>query len=151
MGLFSLFKKPTKIQDDFFGELRFIDFRDSAKNYFEGKGFFAPTQGETEFLIQANIEGPTTAQKEFYNDLQNNFEHYIEKIKPLIEDEFRNWKEDFEIKDFKKEFTLVCLTIPRLEIRPLIWDMAFTTIHDKNHHVTIDFIDSEPNGILIDG
>jgi hypothetical protein len=151
MGLFNLFKKPIKIHDDLFGELRFIDFKDSSKNYFEGKGFFPPTQSDTEFLIQADIEGPTSAQKEFYNELQNNFEQYIQKMKPLIEDEFRNWKENFEIKEFNKEFTLVCLTIPKLDHNPLIWDMAFTTIHDKNHHVTIDFIDKYPNGILIDG
>jgi hypothetical protein len=151
MGLFNLFKKPIKIQDDIFGELRFIDSKDSSKNYFEGKGFFTPTQNDTEFLIKADIEGPTSTQKEFYNELQNNFEQYIQKIKPLIEDEFRNWKENFEIKDFNKEFSLVCLTIPRIEIKPLIWDMAFTTIHDKDHHVTIDFIDRDPNGILIDG
>src|SRR5262249_35293215 len=126
--------------------------KDSSKNYFEGKGFFAPTQNEIGFLIQADIEGPTTAQKEFYSDLQNNFEQYIQTIKPLIEDEFRNWKADFKIMDFNEEFTLVCLTIPRLDMKKaLIWDMAFTTIHDKNHHVTIDFIDKKPNGVLIDG
>lgn len=151
MGLFNLFKKPTVIQNDFFGRLRFMDFKDSSKTYFEGKGFFAPTNSETEYLIQADIEGPTHSQREFYDDLQNNFEQYVLKIKPLIEDEFRNWKEDFEIKDFNKEFCLVCITIPRLDSRPLMWDMAFATVHDLNHHVTIDFMDSEPNGILIDG
>lgn len=102
-------------------------------------------------LIQADSEGPTAEQRQFYTHLQNNFEQYIQKMKPLIEDEFSNWKEDFEIKDFDKEFTLVCVTIPRSDTKPLIWDMAFTTIHDENHDVTIDFIDHEPNGLLIDG
>src|SRR5437764_13854767 len=100
MGLFNLFKKPTKIQNEFFGELRFVNFRHPAENYFEAQGFFAPTQNVTELLIQANVEGPTADQKAFYTDLQNNFEQYVQKIKPLIEGEFRNWKEDFEIKDF---------------------------------------------------
>ena len=151
MGLFNLFKKPTLIQDNFFGQLRFMDFKDSSKNYFEGKGLFKPTNNETEYLIQADIEGPTESQKEFYNKLQNNFEQYVQKIKPLIEDEFRNWKEDFEINDFNKEFNLVCINIPRLESKPLKWNMAFTTVHDLNHHVTIDFVNDEPDGILIDG
>jgi len=151
MGLFNLFKKPVKIQDDLFGEMRSMDFKDKSKNYFEGKGYFAPTQSKTDLLIDADIEGPTTAQKEFFIDLQNNFDQYIQKIKPLIEDEFRNWKDNFEIQDFNKEFTLVHLTIPRMEVTPLKWEMAFTTIHDANHHVTIDFTDKEPTGILIDG
>ncbi|MEO6253812.1 MAG: hypothetical protein ABIO79_10925 [Ferruginibacter sp.] len=151
MGLFNLFKKPTIIHDDYFGSLRFVDFTDPSKNYFEGKGLFEPTNTETEYLIQANVEGPTDKQKEFYREVQNNFEQYIAKIKPLIENEFRNWKDDFKIKDFTKEFTLVCISIPRPDSSPLKWDMAFTTIHDSNHHVTIDFLGTEPESILIDG
>ena len=151
MGLFDFFKKPTILQDDFFGALRSVDFKDASKNYFEGKGHFTPTNSDTEYLIEADKNGPTDKQKQFYLDLQADFAKYIQKIKPLIEDEFRNWKEDFVIKDFNKEFELVCITIPRLDNRPITWDMAFTTVHDLNHQVTIDFIDDHPNGILIDG
>ena len=43
MGIFGLFKKPQTIQDDFFGTLTFMNFKDSTKNYFEGKGKFNPT------------------------------------------------------------------------------------------------------------
>ena len=151
MGLFNLFKKPVIVQDDFFGSLRFMNFKDSSKNYFEGKGLFVPTNSETQYLIHADIDGPSDNQKVFYRDLQANFTQYVEKIKPLIEYEFRNWKENFTIDDFYKEFNLVCITIPRHDTSPLIWDMAFTTIHDLNHHVTIDFVDVDPKGILIDG
>jgi hypothetical protein len=151
VGLFNLFKKPLIVQDDFFGQLRFMDSKDSSKDYFEGKGFFSPTNNDTEYLIQSDKTGPTSAQKEFYKKLQSDFDLYVTKIKPLIETEFRNWKDEFQIKDFGKEFSLVCMTIPRLDSSPLIWDMSFTTIHDKNHHVTIDFIDYTPNGVLVDG
>ena len=142
MGLFNLFKKPTIIQDDFFGVLRLMEFKDSSKNYFEGKGHFTPTNSETEYLIHADDTIPTDNQKQFYQDLQINFQQYVEKINPLIEDEFRNWKEEFEIKDFSKEFTLVCIHIPSHNLTPLKWDMAFTTIHDLNHQVTIDFVET---------
>lgn len=151
MGIFNLFKKPTIIQDEFFGPLRFVSFKKAANSYFEGRGYFNPANSETEYLIEAAIEGPTETQRQFYRDLQSNFTLYVEKIIPLIEDEFRNWQEDFVIKDFNLEFKLVCITIPNLETKPLVWDMAFTTVHDLNHHVTIDFIDDQPNGILIDG
>lgn len=151
MGLFGLFKKPTIIQDNFFGKLRFVDFKDASKNYFEGKGYFTPTDSVIEYLIQADKDGPGDMQKQFYQDLQADFATYIQKMKPMIEDEFRNWKEDFVIKDFNKEFKLVCVTIPGPGRSPTKWDMAFTTIHDLNHQVTIDFTDNHPNGILIDG
>lgn len=115
MGPFNLFKKPEVFHDEFFGALRLVDCKDPLKNYFEGKGHFVPTNNETEYLIQTDKNGPTDEHKQFYRDLQTNFKHYIDKIIPLIEDEFRNWKETFAIKDFAKEFELVCITIPRFD------------------------------------
>jgi hypothetical protein len=41
--------------------------------------------------------------------------------------------------------------IPRLDTAPVSWELAFNTIHDRNHTVTIDFQDEEPHSILIDG
>jgi hypothetical protein len=83
--------------------------------------------------------------------VQDSYDDLISKIIPLIEDEFKNWKDDFKIKDFKKEFKLVAVTIPRLNANATSWDMSFETIHDDNHQVTVDFKDFEPEGILIDG
>lgn len=151
MGLFHIFKKPTILHDEVFGTLHFMKFKDSSKNYFEGKGHFDPAGDVIEYLIEGNEEGPSEEQKQFYLQIQNNFIQYVEKIKPLIEDELRNWKEDFIIRDFSKEFKIVCITIPRLDRRPPIWDMSFASIHDLNHHITIDFVGDHPNSILIDG
>ena len=150
MGLFDSFKKPTVLQDEFFGALRFVEFKDASENYFEGKCYFTPTDSEMGYLIEAGKEGPTEKQKKFYIDLQKDFPKYIQKIKPFIKDEFRNWIEGLEIKDFHKEFKLECITIPRLEYSPIAWDMRFTTIHDSDLYITIDFLDDQPNGILID-
>lgn len=41
--------------------------------------------------------------------------------------------------------------IPRLDKKPVAWDMAFNTVYDADHQVTIDFIDGEPKEIMIDG
>jgi hypothetical protein len=151
MGLFDLFKKPLTIQHDFFGTLIFMTFKDSTKNYFEGKGKFKPTGDEIEYFVGADLNGPTNDQREFYIKVQDSYDDLISKITPLIEDEFKNWKDDFKVKDFKKEFKLVAVTIPRLNTNVTIWDMSFETIHDDNHQVTVDFKDFEPEGILIDG
>ena len=151
MGLFNIFKKPIIVNDEYIGTLRFVEFKDSTKDYFEGKAHFAPTDSVTEIFVQADRNGPTDEQREFYRDFQSNFRVYIEKIQPLIENEFRNWQENFIIHDFTKEFKLVCITIPRFAKKPLSWDLSFTTSHDKEHYVTIDFMDFEPIGVLIDG
>jgi hypothetical protein len=151
MGLFDLFKKPQTIQDDCFGTLTFMSFKDTSKNYFEGKGKFKPTGDEIEYFIDGEFSGPTAEQRNFYNKVQDSYGEIISKIIPLIEDEFKNWKDDFKIKDFKKEFKLVAVTIPRLNSGPANWDMSFETIHDDNHQITIDFKDFDPEGVLIDG
>lgn len=151
MGLFNLFKKPIIIQDEFFGRLRYTKFKNPRDGFFEGEGFFASTNNKIGYTIEAEETGPTEGQREFCRKVQNNFEQYVEKIKPLIEDEFRNWKDDFEITDFKTEFALNSLTIPRMYSNPVLWDMCFTSIHDDNHFVIIKFENDEPKGILIDG
>jgi hypothetical protein len=139
------------VPDAVFGPLRYRSSKDPSKGYFTGKGFFPPTCSDTDLLIQADASGPTESQRAFYQNLQTNFDKFANKMKRLIEDEFRNWQPDFEISDFRKEFTLVCISIPRLDAAPVRWELAFNTIHDRNHLVTIDFVGDEPQGILIDG
>lgn len=151
MALFSLFKKLPTLQDDFFGKLTFIDMKKPGTSYFEGKGKFSPSGDEIEYFVEADATGPTNEQREFYNKVQDTYGSLVSKITPVIEGEFRNWKEDFKIQDFNKEFRLAALTVPRLQTSPLVWNMSFTTVHDANHQITIDFKDFEPDGILIDG
>ena len=151
MGLFDIFKKPVAIQNDFFGNLRFRKMKAEGKSYFEGKGIFKPTGKEIEYFITANEDGPDQKQKEFYNWIQENYSDLVIKFKPLIEDEFRNWKEDFTIKNFDSEFQLVALTIPNQDMKPLKWDLSFDTEHDENHQFTVEFSGVEPQAVLIDG
>jgi hypothetical protein len=151
MGFFDVFKKPQVIKDDFFGALTYMTFKDPAKNFFEGKGMFKPTSAEIEYFIEADVSGSTNDQRHFYDNVQASYDDIISKIIPLIEDEFKNWKEDFKIENFKKEFKLVAMTIPRLNKNTTIWDMSFETIHDDNHRVTVELKDFEPDGIMIDG
>lgn len=151
MGFFNIFKKPAKIYDEFFGTLTFMEIKNNpSNNYFEGKGVFNPTNEQIEYFISADLTGPTDEQKDFYKKVEASFEDLISKSKPLIEEEFRNWKDNFKIKDFKSEFKLVAISIPRLQNHPLIWDMSFEIIDDDNHHITINFINFETDGILID-
>lgn len=152
MGIFDFFKKPLIVEDDFFGRLRFMKIKNNpSRNYFEGKGKFGPTGRELEYFIHADESGPEPEQKEFYRQIQQDWPRIVEKIKPLIEAEFRNWKDDFTITDFNREFHLVGLTIPRPEIQPREWDLAFDTIHDENHQFTVYLKGYEPTRVEIDG
>ncbi|RYD97401.1 MAG: hypothetical protein EOP50_05735 [Sphingobacteriales bacterium] len=149
MRLFHFFKKEPAFIDPFFGALRFLDFKSGS--CFEGRKTFAPTGVTLDVLIDADKEGPHPAQRDFFSEVERNFDLLKTRMTPLIEEEFRNWKEDFIIREFDKEFSLVHLHIPRQDARPHQWELAFTSIHDPDHHITIEFEGLDPQGILIDG
>jgi hypothetical protein len=152
MSVFDWFKKPAAIQDDFWGELRFVDGAKQSEGCFECLKLFSPTASQVSCSIDGELPGPTAAQRSFYQKLEAGFDEYAEKIKPLIEEEFRNWKPAFEIKNFTQEFSLVFVSIPRIvNDTPVLWSVALETIHDRNHTIAIDFTDEYPTNILIDG
>lgn len=151
MGLFDLFRKPQTIQDDFFGTMLFISFKDATKNYFEGKCIFKPTGDKVELLIRGDAGGPTQEQRQLYARIQDSYDEIVIRIVPLIERELKEWREDNKIRDFRKEFKPASVTIPRIAGTPIRWDMTFEAIHEDEHQVTVDFKDFEPEKVLIDG
>lgn len=151
MGLFDLFRKPQTIQDDFFGTMLFISFKDAAKNYFEGKGFFKPTGDEIEFLIRGDVGGPTMEQRQLYTRIQDSYDEIVARVVPLVERELKEWREDNRIRDFKKEFKPVSIEISRIAATPARWEMTFEAVHEDEHQVTVEFRNLEPENVLIDG
>lgn len=151
MKLFNWFRKPQLIQDPFFGKLRFASFSNIDKNYFEGRIHFEATGNEIQLIIEAGQEGPGAPQQQFYRQLESRYKLYVPQIIPLLEEELRHWKAQFRILDFLREFTLISATIPRNDQGVLKWNLSFSTIHDENHTFIVNFINDEPQGVLIDG
>jgi hypothetical protein len=153
MGLLDfIFGKPKKIQHDFFGTMLFLEFKkESHKSYFECKRHFKPTDRSIEIGIDGEETGPTQNQVDFFRSVEDNYATIAKAILPLIEDEFGNWKEGFRINDFQKEFEPVYLRIPRCENKPIVWEIAFESDHDKNHTFTLTMSDFEAKEIVIDG
>lgn len=153
MGLLDfLFGKTIKIEDEFFGEMDFSEFKNTPeKNYFECRRHFQPTDDIIEIGIAGDISGPTEMQKNYFRKIESNYNSICVAIQPMIENEFQNWKEGFKIKDFRKEFNAVYLELPRCEKEPIIWEIAFESDHDLNHTFTLTMNDFEAKEILIDG
>jgi hypothetical protein len=152
MGLLDfLFGETKSIEDEFFGRLLFLDSKDKTKRYFEGRRHFKPSSQDIDLVIFAEFSGPTEQQRKFFNQIEEDYSKLIEKIKPLIIDEFQNWQPDFIIKYFEKEFIPVHMSIPCLTQMETNWELAFNTIHDLNHTITITLRNFEPIEILIDG
>ena len=71
-------------------------------------------------------------------------------LKEKFEGDFlKNMDENFEIKDFDKEFTLTFISFPESENSE--WDLSYDTIHDKNHIFTGHFNNWQLEYVNIDG
>jgi len=153
MGLFdSIFGKSMKIDNVFFGQMLFnVDKKDQSKSYFECRRHFKPSDNQIEIGIDGAEIGPTQIQIDFFKSIEDNYSEITNSIRPLIEDEFGNWQEGFKIKDFNKEFEPVYLRLPRCETKPIIWEIAFESDHDRNHTFTLTMNDFVAKEILIDG
>jgi hypothetical protein len=141
------FKKKriiNKVEDDFFGQMMFDDTK-----YLVQKTF-RPT--ETNIELEITIDGnqlPGQEQKTFFVTIENQYEKLIDKMVPIIENEVKNWHPDFEIKDFKSEFFLDWMTIPKQKNGD--WEMGFSSIHDESHSCTVYLNGLKPHGVHIDG
>jgi hypothetical protein len=153
MGILDfLFGKSTKIDHPFFGQMLFVqNKKDTPRSYFECRRHFNPSDRLIEIGIDADISGPTKIQVDFFKSIEDNYYELIRSITPLIEDQFQNWKEDFKIANFNKEFEPVYLRLPRCENKPIIWEIAFESEHDRNHTFTLTMQDFKADEILIDG
>lgn len=152
MGLFDfIFGKPIEVENQFFGRMRFVgNKKDPGKNYFECKRFFTPKNDHIEISINGHMEGPTQKQIDFFKNIETNYSEISKSVTILIEDEFRNWKDDFTIKDFNNEFKPVHLFLPSCETQPIVWEIAFESGHDLNHTFTLTMHDFVATEILID-
>lgn len=154
MGFFDfLFKKDVVLQDAFFGAMLFHENRrEPANNYFECARDFAPIGKQIELGVQGDVEGPSKAQKDFFNRIEAQYASLTLKFAPILEDVFRNWQPDFQIVDFKSEFEPVYLDLPRCTSHPVVWRIVFESSHDGNHHFSVTVHDFEPQpDVHIDG
>jgi len=154
MGFWSfLFGENIRVEDEYFGSLKFVQLKKFDKSYFQGRRLFTPINKELELGIDGELPGPTIAQKEFYRQIEENYHTLIPGIQELITDQFRNWKPEFTIQDFTQEFWLVHLSIPAVEQKEQEpkWELAFETIHDQNHTFTVYMKGFLPDYVHIDG
>jgi len=153
MGLWNrLFGRTAKTGDAFFGEMTFMEIpNDPAQSYFECARYFKPIDGVVELGVTGQLSGPTQRQKDFFAQLEDNYELIVAAVVLIIESKFRNWKPDFKIGNFEQEFKLVWLEIPACDQQPVEWEISYETVHDLNHTLFITMQGYQPLRILIDG
>lgn len=149
MRLFDFFKSKPKFIDDTFGELKYYTFKDSTKNYYEGMVMF---QGcRIGIIIDANENGPTTKQKDFYKQLNSKYQDIKEFIiLPFLKKELEDNIEKVNLDEFDKQFQFDGISIDKFEKEEVEWSITYNSLSMK-HYVSIDFQDMEPLYMTIDG
>jgi len=140
-----LFGKPLLVQSPFFGEM--ID----AESYFECEKYFKPIAREVEIGLEKTLAGGEDRQVDFFNWLENNYDAVIEKISQPIEEKIIEWIPDYRIKDFKKEFKLEYLFIPKCDSAIFDWQISFWAENELQHWCSLEMNGLEVKFILIDG
>lgn len=152
MGLLSfIFGKPPVVVDDFFGEMKFIEWKkDPSKNYFECNRHFAPSGKNIELSVDADMPGPTQTQKDFFGAVEKRYDELIAGMTPLIEQNFQGWDMAFVIRDFRSELDPVYMGLPRCDKEPIAWHIGLVLITNRNFHITIKFEGFEVKSIEVD-
>jgi len=149
MGIFDFFKKPTIIKDDLFGDLRFVGFKDASRNYFKGQVHFSPEDKIIDLMVEGDLPGPTAGQQAFYRKLQETYESYIASIQEAVQEEFKEYSPGTQIHDFKEEFTVTGVTVPRVGNGALLWDISYLTVHNRLEF-TAYFTDDKLDTVIFD-
>ncbi|MES2772914.1 MAG: hypothetical protein V4722_01930 [Bacteroidota bacterium] len=151
MGLFHIFKRKSKFVDDLFGELGYTTFRDKSKNFYDGTISFDFQQ--CGINLDADENGPTGEQKEFYKELCVKYP-VLKKdvIIPFLNRELEGWSDKNPIiTDFEKELELDGISLPVIDGKPVHWSLTLYSSKIK-HYVTIDFTEWQPQtGVQVDG
>jgi len=149
MGIFDIFKKSPKFVDDLFGELRYTKFKDSLKNFYDGEVHF---QGRSVGIsLDADENGPTNEQKDFFRKLDKEYSEIKESIIiPFLKKELEDHIEDAGLNNFDTAFDLDGISIRQIKNENTGWFITYDS-KPMRHYVSIDFEGMEPKYMTIDG
>ncbi|MGH1385215.1 hypothetical protein [Kordia sp.] len=149
MGFFNLFKKKLKLTDDLFGELTYMTSKDASLNVYEGNVRF---QGSYIGIgVDADENGPTKEQKEFFKKLDATYNHIKENIIiPFLKKELEDALEHTGLEDFDNQFEFDGISIERIKDENVKWSITYYS-NPMRHYVTVDFVNMEPTLTGIDG
>jgi hypothetical protein len=149
MGIFDFFKKKPKFVDELFGELGYTKFKDSSKNFYDGQVNF---QGNfIGISIDADENGPTNEQKEFFKKLNTEYNKIKENIiLPFLRNELEDNIEDLGLNNFDNKFEFDEISIGRIKNEKTEWSITYDS-KPMRHFVSIDFMGMKPKYMTIDG
>jgi len=153
--LFDFLKKfrPLALQDDFFGQLTYMEAPEDRVSYWEAKRVFVPTGREIELFIDAPAprQPPRQGQREFFLAVEERFKEVLAASEVILRPQFQEWTGQPLTEPFEIEFTMGSFSIPCASLDHATWEMSFDSRSDANHLFTVTFQGLMATGVSIDG
>lgn len=112
--------------DDTFGKTWYNKEKNPEFNHYQGHFIFKPTNTEIDIFLDSDKEGYESKQKSFFKEIERNYQEIVDKSGILIEELLQKKKgQKIKIQDFRKEFTLFAISIPRIPNQK--WTLSFTS------------------------
>lgn len=144
-------KPPIEMEHDFFGKMLFMGDEEPADDdYWEAELSIKEAKGPLTVLINAPISGPTEEHVSFYKNSVSDLDALFNKCWPIFEPDFRQWTEKEFSGDWKDDFELMSIEIPRNADEKNEWTVGYY-VDAANHYFTARFIDGKPKYNEIDG
>lgn len=111
-----------------FGEMRFIQFKDKSKQYWECEGIFKPTGVMITFLIENSTkEGPDEKQRDFYLQIVRDFDkismNILQETNHFLDKTYANY---IPATSFDESFQVKTLSLFIESLDPTRWDFSFS-------------------------
>lgn len=140
-----IFGKTIIMQNDFFGEMA------DAGGSYECRRIFKPTGKVVEIGLEKKETTPDEKQVNFFIWLEDNYELVIQKVSPTLKKEIIKFLPKYHIKNFKEEFILEYLYIPKCDTEVFDWRISFYADNDLQHSCALEMKGLEVKSIHIDG
>ena len=112
---------PLRISDPFFGDLRY----QRHACFWEGCKLFSPVNREVEFTLEADEQGPTEQQRQFFRDLESRYPELSHPVEKLLLEERTMWTQEPLTGSVWDEFVLEGFDIPKCDAPRLNWELGF--------------------------
>jgi hypothetical protein len=142
---------PPAIEDSDFGTLHFVHVpRNPAKSYWECEWLFQPTNTRIPIALAGGDEGPTTAARNFYLQLRDEFPRILNVARPKINRAILDWLNRPLNTNLWEDVRLHGFSADDLEANPIEWHISFETTGSKWISIKVPFRGDVPQEPVIE-
>ena len=144
-------KPPVSMDHPFFGSMLFMGGEVPADNdYWEAELPITESRPPITVIINAPIAGPCQSQVDFCQWALSDQDALFQQCWPIFEPDFESWAHKHFSGDWRDDFELVSLEIPRDGDNCHDWAVSYY-VNAANHYFTARFVGGKAKFNEIDG